>query len=121
MSTLTLTHVNLGAPDPLLLARFYADLFGWRLDRAEDGFVVVRDPAGGVGVACQYERDHVRPVWPGRTGAQQMQVHLEVRVDDLAGAVAHALDCGATVADFQPQNDVRVCLDPAGHPFCLYL
>ena len=26
----------------------------------------------------------------------------------------------ATLADFQPQKDVRVLLDPAGHPFCLY-
>ncbi|HSZ43609.1 MAG TPA: hypothetical protein VK817_26890 [Trebonia sp.] len=28
---------------------------------------------------------------------------------------------GAVVAGFQPQEDVRVLLDPAGHPFCLYL
>jgi len=28
---------------------------------------------------------------------------------------------GATVAEFQPQDDVRVHLDPAGHPFCLWL
>ena len=28
---------------------------------------------------------------------------------------------GATLAEFQPQDDVRVMLDPAGHPFCLYL
>jgi hypothetical protein len=28
---------------------------------------------------------------------------------------------GATVAAYQPQDDVRVVLDPAGHPFCLYL
>ena len=28
---------------------------------------------------------------------------------------------GATLPSFQPQDDVRVCLDPAGHPFCLYL
>jgi Glyoxalase-like domain len=27
----------------------------------------------------------------------------------------------ATLAEFQPQEDVRVCLDPAGHPFCLYV
>jgi hypothetical protein len=29
--------------------------------------------------------------------------------------------CGATLADYQPQDDVRVHLDPDGHPFCLYL
>ncbi len=25
------------------------------------------------------------------------------------------------LADSQPQDDVRVCLDPAGHPCCLFL
>jgi len=25
------------------------------------------------------------------------------------------------VAGFQPQDEVRVCLDPAGHPFCLWV
>ena len=25
------------------------------------------------------------------------------------------------LAGFQPQQDVRVHLDPAGHPFCLFL
>jgi hypothetical protein len=72
-------------------------------------------------VACQYEENYVPPVWPARRDAQQMQLHLEIRVDDLTAAVAHAVECGATVADFQPQEDVRVCLDPAGHPFCLYV
>ena len=42
-------------------------------------------------------------------------------VEDLAPAVADALELGATLADFQAQDDVRVLLDPAGHPFCLYL
>jgi hypothetical protein len=50
-----------------------------------------------------------------------MMMHLEIKVDDLAAAVARAVSAGATLADFQPQDDVRVCLDPAGHPFCLYL
>jgi hypothetical protein len=49
-----------------------------------------------------------------------MQLHHEVEVSDLAEAVAHALELGATLADHQPQDDVRVMLDPAGHPFCLY-
>jgi hypothetical protein len=49
-----------------------------------------------------------------------MQVHLEVEVSDLEAAVAHAVELGATEAEYQPQDDVRVMLDPAGHPFCLY-
>jgi hypothetical protein len=28
---------------------------------------------------------------------------------------------GATLAQVQPQDDVRVLLDPDGHPFCLFL
>jgi hypothetical protein len=32
-----------------------------------------------------------------------------------------AADLGATVAEHQPQRNVRVLFDPAGHPFCLCL
>jgi hypothetical protein len=47
--------------------------------------------------------------------------HLDVAVGDLVGTVAWATAAGATLADYQPQRDVRVMLDPAGHPFCLFL
>jgi hypothetical protein len=50
-----------------------------------------------------------------------MQMHLEIAVDDLEAGVEHAVAQGATLAGFQPQDSVRVCLDPAGHPFCLYV
>jgi catechol 2,3-dioxygenase-like lactoylglutathione lyase family enzyme len=121
MAELTLTTVNIAAPDPAALARFYERLLGWRIAREEPDFVVVRNPSDGVGVSFQLEDGHVPPVWPAGRGDQQMQLHLEIRVDDLESAVAHALDCGAALADFQPQDDVRVCVDPAGHPFCLWL
>jgi hypothetical protein len=49
-----------------------------------------------------------------------MMMHLDFEVDDLDAAVAHAVELGAEEAAFQPQNNVRVLLDPAGHPFCLY-
>ena len=49
-----------------------------------------------------------------------MMMHLEIRVDDLSAAAADVIAPGATLAAFQPQEDARVCLDPAGHPFCLY-
>ncbi|MBB6415142.1 hypothetical protein HDC93_000698 [Streptomyces sp. AK010] len=31
-----------------------------------------------------------------------------------------AVAAGARLAGHQPQDDVRVLLDPAGHRFCLY-
>jgi hypothetical protein len=50
-----------------------------------------------------------------------MMIHLDIGVADLAAGVAWALQAGATLAEHQPQPDVRVLLDPAGHPFCLFL
>jgi hypothetical protein len=48
-------------------------------------------------------------------------MHLDIEVDDLEAAGAHAVAAGAVLADYQPQDDVRVYLDPAGHPFCLWV
>jgi catechol 2,3-dioxygenase-like lactoylglutathione lyase family enzyme len=121
MAELTLTTVNIGAPDPAALARFYERLLDWPITHEEPDDVIIRNPAGGVGLSFQREVNHVPPVWPGDPGDQQMQLHLEIRVDDLERGVARALDCGATLAESQPQDDVRVCLDPAGHPFCLWI
>ena len=50
-----------------------------------------------------------------------MSMHLDFEVDDLDASVAHALEAGAELVAYQPQETVRVMLDPAGHPFCLYL
>jgi catechol 2,3-dioxygenase-like lactoylglutathione lyase family enzyme len=121
MPRLSLTGVNIDAPDPHLLAEFYARLLGWEIGRAEDDDVWLRPPDGGRGLTFQREVAYRRPTWPAGPGDQQMMMHLEVMVDDLDAAVAHAVALGATVADHQPQDDVRVCLDPAGHPFCLWL
>jgi len=113
--------VNLGCPDVDSLLRFYQRLLGWQVETDEPDWAVLRDPAGGVGLAFQTEPLHVPPAWPAGPGEQQMQLHLEIEVDDLEAASAHAVACGATRASFQPQADVLVHLDPAGHPFCLYV
>ncbi|MFD2080964.1 Catechol 2,3-dioxygenase [Actinopolymorpha cephalotaxi] len=121
MTELTLTTVNLATPDPPGLARFYQRLLGWEITAEEPHWVKLDNPAGGVALSFEYDRAYVRPVWPSTPTAQQMMMHLEIRVDDLEKAAAHAAECGATFAGHQPQDDVRVCLDPDGHPFCLWL
>jgi catechol 2,3-dioxygenase-like lactoylglutathione lyase family enzyme len=117
---LTLTGTNIGAPDANALADFYRRLLGWATAVEEPGWVILRSPGGGPSLNFQTEAGYVRPAWPTRPGGQQMMMHLEILVDDLAAGVAHAVAEGATLAEFQPQDDVRVCLDPAGHPFCLF-
>lgn len=71
-------------------------------------------------LAFQTEAIYERPIWPPQTGKQQMMLHLDIGAVDVGAAVAAAVELGATLADYQPQADVRVVYDPAGHPFCLY-
>lgn len=118
--------VNLACTDPPVLATFYADLFGWEVNSSEPTYatVLIRDPSGNAthsNLAFEFDRLYRRPVWPSEPEAQQQMVHLDIGVTDLAAAVKDAVDLGAQLADFQPQDDVRVMLDPEGHPFCLYL
>lgn len=117
----TLTAITLNSRDPSALARFYERLLGWTISVDKEGWVVLPNPDGGIGLSFQTEDLYVRPTWPAKAGEQQMMLHLEIRVDDLAAGCAHAAACGAVMAEHQPQADVRVHLDPDGHPFCLYL
>ncbi|MEP6666191.1 MAG: VOC family protein [Nocardioidaceae bacterium] len=113
--------VVLDAPDAATLARFYADLLGWEISKEDPGGAAMGPPGGVAYLAVQSSPDYVRPVWPNTDGSQQMMMHLDFEVSDLKAAVAHALELGAQEAEFQPQDNVRVLLDPAGHPFCLYV
>ena len=112
--------VVLGARDARELARFYERLLGWPIAVDEGNWVMLRHPDSGTGLSFQSEPGHVAPVWPGQPGEQQMMIHLDIGVDNLDGGVAWAIEGGAVLADHQPQEDVRVMLDPAGHPFCLF-
>ena len=116
-----LSTVVLDAPDAHELADFYRRLLGWEINVDEGDWVLLRRPDDGTSLSFQTEPHYVRPVWPGAEGEQLMMLHLDIEVDDLGEAGAHAAAQGAVLAEFQPQDDVRVYLDPAGHPFCLWI
>jgi catechol 2,3-dioxygenase-like lactoylglutathione lyase family enzyme len=117
---MSLTAVVLDSPDARQLAAFYRRLLGWPTGTDEPDWVTLRAPGGGAGLSFQTELAYVMPVWPADHDAQQMMMHLDIEVDDLEAAGEHAVAAGASLAEFQPQDDVRVYLDPAGHPFCLW-
>jgi predicted enzyme related to lactoylglutathione lyase len=121
MPRFSLTAAVLDTSDPQGLARFYQRLLGWPLRDDDPEWATLRPADGGAGLSFQREDDHVPPVWPAGPGDPRMQVHLDIEVDDLDVAVEVAVSAGATVAEFQPQDGVRMCLDPAGHPLCLFL
>ena len=115
------TGIVLDSPDAQKLADFYRRLLGWRTKSDEPGWVMLLAPEGGAGLSFQTESAYARPTWPAGPGDQQMMAHLDIEVEDLEQAGGHARAVGAVLADYQPQDDVRVYLDPDGHPFCLFL
>jgi|EndMetStandDraft_8_1072994.scaffolds.fasta_scaffold69812_2 catechol 2,3-dioxygenase-like lactoylglutathione lyase family enzyme len=124
-----ITGPVLDAADPVGLAEFYERLLGWPVvaregprtgHPPEDGWAKVRAPDASMKIEFQWERHYERPSWPATPGRQQMMMHLDIGVGDLAAGVEWAVAAGATVAGHQPQDDVCVMLDPEGHPFCLF-
>ena len=122
--------LTIGAARPRELAQFYAEMLGWQVVALEgprpgkppdDGWAQIRPPEGESGPTLNFETDenYRRPVWPSEPGEQNASQHLDIGVDDLEAAVAWALEKGATLAEVQPQDGVRVMIDPDGHPFCL--
>lgn len=119
---LRLAGTVLSTRDTNSLASFYERLLGWNRLVDEPGWVII---GGDTGAALSFHADehYLPPIWPSVPGEQLMMLHLDIAtddLDDLDGAVAHAAECGARLADHQPQDDVRVMIDPDGHPFCLF-
>jgi catechol 2,3-dioxygenase-like lactoylglutathione lyase family enzyme len=118
--SLRLQTVNMDCADADAMADFYGRLLGWPVTWRDGGFVLMRDPAGGTGLSFQAEEWYRSPVWPEREGQLTKMIHLDIRVDDLDAAVAHAIVAGARLAGHQPREDLRILFDPAGHPFCRF-
>lgn len=125
------TSVSISTDRPRDLARFYARLLdvdvadeeGPREGEPPDaGWAQLRPAAGHLRMTINLEWDplYEAPTWPSRPGAQQPQAHLDLWVDDLDAAEAWAVELGARRHGVQPQDGVRVMLDPHGHPFCLF-
>jgi predicted enzyme related to lactoylglutathione lyase len=109
------------APDPAGLARFYSTLLGWPIGHEEPGTTILAAPEGAIYLVFQRATGYERPAWPPVDGEQRPMVHFDFQVGDLDSAVTEAIELGASVAAAQPNDHVRVLIDPAGHPFCLCL
>lgn len=106
--------VALDAPDPGQLARFYAELTGWKIVREEPDWITLRGDDGQE-LAIQLAPDHVAPRWPGQEFPQQF--HLDLQIEDHEAAARRAVSLGATrLADGPTWITLA---DPAGHPFDL--
>ena len=109
------------------MATFYEGLLGFEIRDLGPGgrWAQLFDPDGGVHLNIQGDDWYQPPTWPETPGELTKMFHFEVQVDDLEAAVARAIELGGTEARWQPpdrnRERIRVMLDPAGHPLCLFL
>jgi catechol 2,3-dioxygenase-like lactoylglutathione lyase family enzyme len=107
----------LDCADPARLGRFYSDLVGGTIAFASPEWVQVNDGTGRPILGCQRVDGYTPPTWP--IGERPAYAHLDFYVDDLDAAEPEVVALGAVLALVQPTPDeLRVYLDPAGHPFC---
>ena len=127
--TMRISGPTLDSSDPIALAEFYERLLGWPIVRREgprtggpptDGWAMLRSPDGSMKIEVQWEPHHRAPTWPSQHRAPTMMMHLDIGVADLEAGVRWSVEQGARLADHQPQDDVRVMIDPDGHPLCLF-
>lgn len=116
----------LDCPDPVELANFYSQISGFEVvvaHRDKDGqpqWVELVD-VDQTRIAFQKIDKYLKPTWP--EGPVPQQAHLDFDVSDLDVAEQLILKIGAVKSSIQPSSNpddnFRVYLDPAGHPFCL--
>jgi catechol 2,3-dioxygenase-like lactoylglutathione lyase family enzyme len=129
--------VVLDTSDARGLAEFYRHLLGFRYrdgderppfgqpDPIGSDFLMLVDPFTGMRLAFQQVEGLQRSTWPSSDVPQQL--HLDLSVSDaveLATQRDRALSLGATLLDDRsddPRELLYVFVDPAGHPFCIFV
>jgi hypothetical protein len=108
--------INFECGNPADLARFWTAMLDGEVAVQTPGFCAVK--AGTFYLGAVHADDYQPPTWPSAERSQQL--HLDLAVDDLDAAEAHAIQLGATKESQQPTPErSRVLRDPDGHPFCL--
>jgi catechol 2,3-dioxygenase-like lactoylglutathione lyase family enzyme len=118
-ATFQIMTINMDCADAQAMADFYGKLLGWEITIRDHDFILMQHPDGGTGISFQEEAWYRPPVWPEQPGELTKMIHLDIKVNDLEAAVERAIACGGRLAAHQPREDLRIILDPAGHPFCI--
>lgn len=110
--------MNIDCVDPIPLARWWADLLGWRVTFEEPDEVVLEPPKGspedGVSPDILFAR-------VPETKQLKNRLHIDLRPDDHAKEIARAEALGARRVDVGQSDEVTwvVMADPEGNEFCI--
>ena len=116
--TLKWQSIVVDCVDPVPLARWWAELLGWRITFEEPDEVVLEPPEGS-------PADGVSPdILFGRVPEVKQiknRLHFDLRPDDQAPEVARAEALGARRIDVGQGDEVTwvVLADPEGNEFCI--
>ena len=121
-----LVSVTIDCAEVEPVVRFYEQLLGLEQVADDPGWAQLarrgrrghRERAGRGRATC-------RPCGPRSRASRPRCCTSRSLVDDLDAAVAVAVSAGGTEAPWQPPDRdpdrIRIVLDPAGHPLCLFL
>jgi catechol 2,3-dioxygenase-like lactoylglutathione lyase family enzyme len=132
-----LRSIVLDTTDARGLAEFYRQLLGYEYRAGDEppevgepdpkghDWLVLVDPGGRARIAFQ-QVDDLRPsTWPESGIPQQLHLDLSVASPaDLAAQHERALSLGARLLrdrSDDPEEQLYVYADPAGHPFCIFV
>lgn len=118
-----LSSVVIDSDDADKLSDFYQNLLGWEkkvYNHGENGvWITLRSKEESTtDLVFQEIENYQKPVWPEENDKQQQMLHMDFYSDDVERDVKRALECGASLANYQ-SGDWKVLIDPAGHPFCI--
>jgi catechol 2,3-dioxygenase-like lactoylglutathione lyase family enzyme len=132
-----LRQTVLDTTDARRLAEFYRALLGWEYRRGDEpppagepdprgaDWLVLRDGAGGRGLAFQQVSELPEATWP--EGPIPQQLHLDMSVptaDELQAQHERVLALGGRLLLERfddPEEPLRAYADPSGHPFCIFV
>ena len=112
--TLSVDTLTIDCHDPKLLAAFWCEALGYRLDEIDDEGAVIK-PAGGPGGAMLFQ------VVPEGKSVKN-RLHLDLRPSgSMAAEVARLAEAGATAITRVDEGGSfwTVMLDPEGNEFCV--
>lgn len=113
-ATIEIGALTIDCADSTAVGAFY-QAAGGEITRTDPGSCWVA--LGGLLLIFREVANYRPPTWPDSD--VPLQMHFEFYVDDLREAEERLIGFGARLAQFQPNANGRVMLDPAGHPFCI--
>ncbi|MEZ5175506.1 MAG: VOC family protein [Acidimicrobiia bacterium] len=110
--------ISVDSNEPAAIARWWAELLGWRITHEDNEEVVLEPPAGSPENGVSPDILFLRVP---ESKSTKNRLHFDLRPDDQSAEVARAESLGARRVSVGQSADVSwvVMADPEGNEFCI--